>query len=161
MDTTNFIHNNKIVVLILWIFLAESRAMTEIKVWKRKYWPSVTWVRKERMTVGSNAAVTDWPKMLANVKNMVPTLPINQRSAENWSRDRSFWAEVESFPSVSSRRNAIANSVPTTAKLAEIFRNLLKVTAALISGSVIYSWITFWHKAKDQLEPKRRAPKVR
>ena len=52
--------------------------------------------------------------------------------------DRSFCAEVESFPSVSSRRKAIAKSVPTTAKLAEMLRNLLNVTPALISGSLIY-----------------------
>jgi hypothetical protein len=55
--------------------------------------------------------------MVANVKRIVPMLPINQVSPEIDNIVRSFCPEVDNFPFESRSKKPIANRVPTTEKL--------------------------------------------
>jgi hypothetical protein len=87
---------------------------------------------KERRTVASKAKDNGWSRIVASVKRIVPTLPINQVSPETHNIVRSFCAEVDSFPWESRSRKPIANSDPTTAKLPIRDRYLKTVLKAII-----------------------------
>ncbi len=87
---------------------------------------------KEPRTVASNATDRGWSRIVANVKRIIPTLPINQVSPEIHNMVRSFCAEVDSFPSESKSRKPIAKSVPTTEKLPMRDRYLKTVLKAII-----------------------------
>ena len=82
---------------------------------KAKYEPKSR-VRKDRIDVGSSASKTDEPiNNEARVKIIEPKTPMNQVSAEIFRKLRSFSADVESLPSTSSSKNAIANRTPIVA----------------------------------------------
>ena len=82
--------------------------------------------------MGSNATDMDWPKIEAKVKIIVPNAPTAHVKLAIHKILRSFNAEVESFPFVSSKRNAMARSVPITAKLPIRDKYLKTVLKAII-----------------------------
>jgi hypothetical protein len=99
---------------------------------KAKYEPKSR-VRKDRIVVGSSASKTDEPiNHEARVKNIEPKTPMNQVSAEIFRRLRSFSADVESLPSTSSSKNAIANRTPIVANPPSKFKHLKAVLKKFI-----------------------------
>ena len=97
-----------------------------------KYWPRVTCVIKDLSAVGSRATDIGSSKIVARVKTIVAKAPTAHVNAEPHNRRRSFSACVESLPSVSSSRKAIARRVPIVAKLPTSDKYLTITPKALI-----------------------------
>ena len=70
--------------------------------------------------------------MFASVNKILSKLPRNHALADIEIMDLIFVPLVESFPSLSSIKNAKANKAPTVMKLERTEKNLLAVTSAEI-----------------------------
>jgi hypothetical protein len=87
---------------------------------------------KDLMTVVSNASDRVVPRICAKVKRIVPNAPMTQMTAEILSNRRSFSPEVERYPSLLTRRKAIAKSEPMTEIPPTRLRNLKLVARRFI-----------------------------
>jgi len=72
------------------------------------------------------------------VKRIEPTTPINQMAADAFRKLRSFSAEVETLPSTSSSKNAIASNAPIVAKPPRMLMYLKVVFKKFIDPQIIY-----------------------
>ena len=90
----------------------------------------------------------------ARVKRIEPATPMNQIATEALRKLRSFSADVETLPSTSRSKNAIASSAPMVAKPPSRLKYLKVVFKKFIDPQIIYV-----HKERVQLSlaPLQRA----
>ena len=90
------------------------------------------------MLVMSSAPDNGVSNICARVKRIEPTTPINQIATDAFRKVRSFSAEVETLPSTSSSKNAIASSAPIVAKPPSKLKYLKVVFKKFIDPQIIY-----------------------
>ena len=90
------------------------------------------------MVVISSAPDIGVSNICARVKRIEPTTPINQIAADALRKLRSFSAEVETLPSTSSSKNAIASSAPIVAKPPSKLKYLKVVFKKFIDPQIFY-----------------------
>ena len=123
------------------------------------YWPNVIWVINERITVASSATDNDEFNISARVKIIEAIEPINHVAEAHFRKVRSFSPEVDSLPSSSRSKKAIASNEPTVAKALRSERNLKPTANKLIVQRIIYVRIVTIQRLRRQPELKEELQK--